>query len=166
MVCISWEAIFLEFRFNRETKKNQRTCRSFYLIPGLVREPGRAWDSRPIQLLMGSDFSEAAGPQGRTGSALHLGPCSLPPPCQPPPPLPLHSSHLLGFPHPRPNRTIITESVTVTTQRDLKARPQPQASAVTQSNRHPSLVVCPLRNPSGTGPALIPFLEEETHKER
>lgn len=74
---------------------------------------------------------------GRLGAAevwLHAtGPCVLLPHCQPPPLLPLNNSHLLVFPHPRPNHTIIRESVTVTTQRTSKVSLQSQALEVTQS---------------------------------
>lgn len=76
-------------------------------------------------------------------SCIHAtGPPALLPCCQPPPLLPLNNSHLLGFPHPRPNRTIIRESVTVTTQRDFKDLLQSQAFEVTKSLTRIQLSAC------------------------
>lgn len=66
-------------------------------------------------------------------SCMPQDPCVLLSHCQPPPLLPLDTSHFLGFPHPRPNHTIIRKSVTVTIQRDCKDLLQSQAFEVTKS---------------------------------
>lgn len=80
--------------------------------------PERPSLCQPLTGALGGNF-----PMGRPGAADALSRHRTPSPSSslpPPPLLPLSNSHLLGFPHPRPNRTRIRESVTVTTQKDFK----------------------------------------------
>lgn len=128
-LCPPWKPIFLELR-QHQGIRNKETNRSFRLAsrswqksegqgmaPGPKLQPVSTLEAPhcPGQSLicpLGGNF-----PVGSRGTADGLlratGPLCPPSHCQPPPLLPLHNSHLLGFPRPRPNRTIITESVTI-----------------------------------------------------
>lgn len=101
--------------------------------PGGFLGPGPQPAQTPCQsqlVLSGGNF-----PVSRMGTA---GVWLQPEPGDPEPSLdtstsPTPHSHLLGFPRPHPNHTVIRESVTVTAQRDLKGFLQSQASEVTKS---------------------------------
>lgn len=136
-LCPLWKPIFLELR-QHQGIKGKETNRSFHLAswswllglgPKLQPVPTPELPHCLCQSLicpLGGNF-----PMGSMGTAEGLlwatGPLRPPSHCQPPPLLPLHNSHLLGFPRPRPNRTIITESVTI---------PLKGTSKISSSHRH------------------------------
>lgn len=142
-LCPPWKPIFLELR-RHQGIKGKETNRSFHLASwswqkseGQGKALGPKLQPVPtpeVPHCLGQSLICPLGgnfPMGSMGTAdgplRAARPLRPPSHCQPPPLLPLHNSHLLGFPRPRPNRTIITESVTT---------PLKGTSKISSSRRH------------------------------